>query len=329
MSNVLVIGGAGFIGSYICRELLSMGHKPIALDAFINYISPLKSAYQKYLQYRFEGIEDKVNIIRGDARNKDDIRRVIMKYKPTHIIHLAALPIADLSNEYSEEALSSILQGPVNVLEVIRDVDFVERFVYASSSMVYGDFQYHPADENHPKRPKEVYGGTKYAGEVIIESFARRFGIKYATVRPSAVYGPTDVNRRVSQIFVENAILGKPIYLHGDGSTKLDFTYITDIAHGFILATFSEKAENEEFNITAGKGRSLKEYADILKSYFPNLEVRHKPVDVFRPKRGSLSIDKARNLLGYEPQYNLERGIEEYIAFLKKISYNEDTLMYT
>ena len=317
MAKVLVVGGAGFIGAYVCRELLEMGHTPVVFDAFINYISPLNSAYQKYLQFRFKGVEDKVEILRGDARNKDQIRRAILKHKPSHIIHLAALPIADLSNEASEEALDSIVQSATNVLEVIRDVDFVDRFVYASSSMIYGDFDYAPCDEEHPKRPKEVYGGTKYAGEIIVQAFARRFGLKYAIVRPSAVYGPTDVNRRVSQIFVENAILGKPIYLHGDGSTALDFTYIKDIAHGFVLAAFHEKAENETFNITAGQGRSLKDLATILQQYFPELKIDYKPVDVFRPKRGSLSIDKARQLIGYEPKYDLESGIKEYVEFLK------------
>jgi nucleoside-diphosphate-sugar epimerase len=317
MKNILIVGGAGFIGSNVCRELIKKGYKPIVLDGFISYISPLKSAYQKYLQFRFNKIEDKVEIIRGDARDKDDLRRVIMKYKPSRIIHLAALPIADLSNEYSEEALSSILQASVNVLEIIRDVKFVKRFVYASSSMIYGDFQYFPADEDHPKKPKELYGATKYAGEIMIEAFARRFNINYTIVRPSAVYGPTDVNRRVSQIFVENAILNKPIYLQGGGETKLDFTYITDIARGFVLATLSVKAKNEIFNITSGQGRSLKEFVDILKEYYPNLKIHNKPANIFHPCRGSLSIAKAKRLLGYAPKYTLEKGIKEYINFLK------------
>jgi UDP-glucose 4-epimerase len=317
MAKVLVVGGAGFIGTYICRELLELGHTPVIFDAFINYISPLSSAYQRYLQYRFEDIEDKIEILRGDARNKDQIRRAIMKHKPSHIIHMAALPIADLSNESSEEAIDSIVSSATNVLEVIRDVDFVERFVFASSSMIYGDFEYTPCDEEHPKRPKEVYGGTKYAGEIIVQAFARRFGLKYSIVRPSAVYGPTDVNRRVSQIFVENAFLGKPIHLHGDGSTPLDFTYIKDIAHGFVLATFHENAENETFNITTGEGKTLKDFAEELQKYFPDLEIAYKPIDVFRPKRGSLSIEKARKLIGYEPQYNLEKGVKEYVEFLK------------
>ena len=207
METVLITGGAGFLGSYIARDLLSDGHRVVIYDSFMQYISPLESCYQRYLDERFTGIKDKVTVVRGDTANKADVRRCILAYRPDRIIHLAALPIADLSNIYSEEALNTIVYGAVNVLETVRDVDFVKRFVYTSSSMVYGDFQYAPADEEHPKNPKDIYGGAKLAGEIMTQSFGLRFDIPYTIIRPSALYGPTDVNRRVSQIFLENAYL--------------------------------------------------------------------------------------------------------------------------
>ena len=206
MSTVFITGGAGFIGSYVCHKLLAMGHEVVVYDAFIHYVSPLKSVLKDYTKLRFKGIEHEIDFRRGDTRDKAHLRRVILDTRPDHILHLAALPIADLSNKHSEEALTSILEGAVNVLEVIRDVDFVNRFVYISSSMIYGDFDEIPAPEDHPKRPKDIYGGTKYAGEIMTETYSRRYGIPYSIVRPSAVYGPYDVNRRVSQIFVENAL---------------------------------------------------------------------------------------------------------------------------
>ena len=166
-------------------------------------------------------------------------------HRPQRIIHLAALPIADLSHTHSDEAIRSILHGTVNVLETLRDADFVERFIYTSSSMVYGDFQFYSANEEHPKNPKDIYGGTKLAGEILTQSFSRRFGIEYTIIRPSAVYGPTDVNRRVSGIFIENARRGEELVLHGGGGAKLDFTYVKDTAHGFVLATLAEEARNE------------------------------------------------------------------------------------
>jgi len=190
----------------------------------------------------------------------------------------------------------------------------VERFVYISSSMIYGDFQEIPAPEDHPKRPKDIYGGTKYAGEIMTETYSRRYGIPYSIVRPSAVYGPYDINRRVSQIFVENALLGKPITLFGGGHQNLDFTFVEDTARGIIQVMFSEKGPGNAFNITYGRGYSLREFADILKTHIPELEIKVvEEEDVFRPKRGALSIEKARKLVGYDPQVSLEEGIQRYL----------------
>jgi len=320
MSKIFITGGAGFIGSYVCRKLLEQGHDVIVYDAFVHYIPPMQSLLKDYLELRFEGVEDEIDFRRGDTRDKAHLRRVIMETKPDRILHLAALPIADLSNTHSEEALTSILEGAVNVLEVLRDVDFVERFLYISSSMIYGDFEEIPAPEDHPKRPKDVYGGTKYAGEVMTETFGRRYGIPYSIVRPSAVYGPYDVNRRVSQIFVENALLGKPITLFGGGHQALDFTFVEDTASGIIKVLFHEDANGEAFNITYGRGYTLREFAKILKGFFPDLEVNIvQDQDVFRPKRGALAIEKAQQMVGYNPQVSLEEGVKRYIEVYKDL----------
>ena len=320
MSKVLITGGAGFIGSYVCHKLLDMGHEVVVFDAFIHYISPLKSILKQYTELRFQGIADQIDFRRGDTRDKAHLRRVILETQPERILHLAALPIADLSNRHSEEALTSILEGAVNVLEVLRDVDFVERFVYISSSMIYGDFEEIPAPEDHPKRPKEIYGGTKYAGEVMTETYSRRYGIPYSIVRPSAVYGPYDVNRRVSQIFVENALLGKPITLFSGGFQALDFTYVEDTADGIIKVMFNENGVGNAFNITYGHGYTLREFAEILQGHFPHLEVRIvEEEDVFRPKRGALSIEKAKQMVGYDPQVSLEEGIKQYLEVYRKL----------
>jgi nucleoside-diphosphate-sugar epimerase len=319
MATVLITGGAGFIGSYIARELLAKGEEVVLYDAFIQYVSPLENQYCTHLKERFKGIEDKITIIRGDIRNKNELRRTILKYKPECIIHLAALPLADLADTHSEEALESILHGTVNLLDILRDARFVKRFVYASSSMIYGDFLFHPADEEHPKNPKDIYGGTKLAGEILVQSYGRRYEIEYVIVRPSAVYGPTDVNRRVSQIFVENALRGEKLVLHNGGYSRLDFTYVKDLAQGFVLATYKPEAKNEVFNITRGEGRSLREYAQILQDLLPGVTIIEQPATVFRPERGALDITKARKLLGYEPQYSLEEGLREYVEYFKKI----------
>ena len=324
MAKIFLIGGAGFIGAQMTKELLAAGDEVVIYDAFLNFLSSFNTNYPKYLLERFKDTKDKVTFIRGDMRHRGHLVRTLREYQPEIIVLLAAVPIATESNKNAEEAKTINLDGPINVLEVIRDCPFVKRFVYASSSMVYGDFNYFPCDEEHPTSPIDVYGGTKLAAEILIKAYGKRYGIEWSIVRPSAVYGPTDSNRRVSQIFVENALKGKKLVLHGGGESKLDFTYIEDIAHGFILAAKSPKAAYQIFNITAGEGRSLKEYVDILSKYVPDIQVTVEPADEKRPERGSLSIAKARRLLGYEPKYNLEKGLPLYVEFVKKMMRKEN-----
>ena len=315
---ILVTGGAGLIGSFVCRRLLEKGYHPVVFDAFIQYVSPFQSSYQKYLELRFEDILGRVIFERGDTREISDVRRVIMKYRPSIIIHLAALPIADLSFTHTEETVGSIINGTVNVLESIRDLGGFQRFVYASSSMIYGDFLEIPAPEEHPKAPKDIYGGTKLAGEILTETYGRRLGIEYTIVRPSAVYGPTDINCRVIQVFLENVLKGKSIVVYGGNENILDFTYVEDCADGFVLAALSKKAHNQIFNITRGEGRSLDECVSIIKKYFPHLEVESKSMQKNRPRRGALSIRKAKEILGFNPKYSLEDGMVKYIEFYNR-----------
>ncbi len=317
MTKVLVTGGAGLIGSFVVRKLIELGHQPIVFDSFTQYISPLKSNYQKYLKLRFKDIENSVIIERGTTVDREDLVNVINKYKPSKVIHLAALPIADEAEKHIEEAIKSIGIGTANILSVIKDCGFVDRFVYISSSTVYGDFLYEPAPEDHPLNPIQRYSLVKLFGEHLTKVAGLRDNIEYVIIRPSAVYGPTDINRRVIQIFVENALTNKPITLFNNGEEKLDFTFVEDAAEGIVLATFEPKAKNQIFNITNGEAKSLKDITDILRNYFPDLKIELTSKDAVyqRPKRGALDISKARKLLGFNPKYNIEKGLKKYLEF--------------
>ena len=318
MKKIIVAGGAGFIGYHITQELLEKGHQVLIYDNFINFIPKEESLYSFYLQKRLKNIKDSVEIVRGDIRDKVCLIRVLREFKPEIVINLVSIPLATASNVFFEDAIQINLNGHINLLDAIRHSNSVERFLYTSSSFVYGNFKYDPADENHPTFPIDIYGGTKLSGEILSRSFSEKFGIEHVIIRPSAVYGPTDVNRRVSQIFVENALTGKPLILHGGGKDKVDFTYVTDAAHGFVLAALSPNAKNEVFNITAGKGRSAKEFAQILNKLLPGrVKTEIKPANQKRPVRGSLDITKARKLLGYKPKYQLEEGLKEYVKYIK------------
>jgi nucleoside-diphosphate-sugar epimerase len=123
------------------------------------------------------------------------------------------------------------------------------------------------------------------------------------------------MNRRVTQIFIEKAMLNQKITVAGRDE-KLDFTYVNDIARGFVMAALSPNGKNQIFNITNGKAHTLLEYVECLKKYFPGLNYEITERDEFRPKRGTLSIHKAKKLIGYEPEFTLNMGVEEYVNFI-------------
>jgi nucleoside-diphosphate-sugar epimerase len=320
MKTVFINGGAGLIGAVVARKMAHSGHRVVVFDSFAHYISPLRIAIKNYIDLRFQGIEDEVIIERGDTTNAGHAKRILEKYQPEYVLHLAAVPLADLSNVHIEEAVNNIFLGTVNMLEAVSGMSQLRKFVYVSSSMAYGDFQSIPCPEDHPKRPKDIYGGCKYAGEIMTEVFGQRFNVPYTIVRPSAVYGPFDVNRRVSQIFIENALSGKPLRLHGGGKLAFDFTYVDDIADGLILALLKDEAIGEAFNITYGKSYSLYDFAIALKRLIPSVDIEIvDDVDQHRPIRGALSIEKARRVLGYDPKFPLERGLELYVNTYREL----------
>ena len=324
MKTAFITGGMGLIGSFIARRLINdnLVDKVVLLDHFGRYVDSSRNDFMDYRSLRISGIEDRVKIERGEAKHFNIIYNLLDTYKPVYIYHLAALPLAKLQNLNTHEAIEGSVISTSNILESIGMLDskhgyMPERFIYASSSMVYGDFKYTPADEGHPTNPKEVYGTMKLAGEVIVKGLSAHFGIKSVIIGPSAVYGPTDMNRRVSQIFLEKAMLRQKIKIQGEDEA-LDFTFVKDIAKGFVLASQKEEAAKEIFNITSGKAYTLLEYVRILKEHFPWVEYEIVERDNFRPKRGTLSNDKARKLLGYEPDFDLRTGLGEYIKFIKE-----------
>jgi len=319
--TIFITGGLGFVGAVLCRKLLDRGDRVVVYDAFKSYLSPLTdNKYDLYFKHRYKGIENKIEVIHGDVRDYVKLYESVQRTKPDRIIHLAAFPIADLSDQYPHESLSVTYNGTHNVLEASKNLN-LKRFVFISSSMVYGDFRFKPCREDHPTEPKGIYGSTKLGSEILTKTYARRYKFPYTIVRPSAIYGPTDCNRRVTQLFLENAFGGEPIVLHGGGKSELDFTFVDDAAEGIFLAAKKEKGANETFNVTYGQGRTLEELAVAVKQYFPNVQIVYKeiPEGEQRPARGALDISKARTLLGYNPRYPLEEGIRRYVEFIKDV----------
>lgn len=315
---VLVTGGRGFIGSHVSKQLVDLGHAPIVYDCGKQFVWPLPKTYAANMEYRYQLLEGCV-IKPGDLNETLPLRQVLDYYHPAHIIHLASLPVANVSLRRSECAFTNILGSTFSLLQALRSCT-IRCLVYVSSSMAYGNFEQDPIPEDALMQPKDVYGAMKLAGEVLVRAYMRAFEIPVVIVRPSAVYGPGDNNHRVLQIWVENACQGIPITVN-DPDEKLDFTYVEDIAQGLCRAVFAPpQALGEAFNITYGSARLLAEAVAILKELFPRLKVEYaEPMWSFRPKRGTLDISKAKKLLGYQPQYPLEEGLGRYADYVSRL----------
>lgn len=315
MSRVLVTGGAGFIGSHACAALVAGGHEVVAVDPLRTYAYSFDAHHWHGLRYRRETLLAGARVVVASTENRDELRKAVLEAKPEYILHLGALPLATVARVSADHAFESILRGTFNLVELALEVD-IEKLLYVSSSMVYGDFTQTPMPEDARTAPKDPYGGFKLAGEIVVETFSRAHGLPYAIVRPSAVYGPTDMNDRIVQRFVECALWHRPLTIVDPDNTYLDFSYVRDVAQGMVDVLLSP-VQNETFNVTAGEGRSLSELHALLRDRYPNMPIEvSTKVDDFRPKRGALDVSKVRRLVGYEPQYTLERGVQEYLAFL-------------
>ncbi len=324
MKTALVTGGLGFIGSNLVKILLKkkIVSKCILLDSFSGFVNPLKDNFADLRKYRFS---DKKNIIveRGDAKDFRLVYKILDLYKPSFIFHTAAIPLAKIDNLNANESKKGSVDSTSNILESVNFFQIknnikISRFVYFSSSMVYGDFKKNMVTENDNLNPKEIYGTMKLAGEIVTAGLCDYYKIPYTIIRPSAVYGPTDMNNRVSQIFIQKALSNQTIKIQGKNE-KLDFTYVEDLANGCILAATSKKGINQIFNITHGKAETLYKFVKILSKHFKKLKYKIDKRDSFRPKRGTLSIKKAKKLLNYKPNYSLDKGIMKYLEFINSI----------
>ena len=319
MTKVLICGGAGFIGSHLCKTFRDDGDEVIVFDSNVQYFYPSSKYTIQNMKDRYERLLDGVKIIRGSTEDTNDLRRVIFEHEPEIIINLAALPLAVTAVNNSEEAFKSICSSTHNIMEILRDYPVLKNYTHISSSMIYGDFEKNPNPETASKDPKEIYGSMKLASEFIVSGYSKRYNINSRIVRPSAVYGPGDNNRRVLQIFCEAALQGDEITAINPSTNFLDFSYVEDTARGINLVSKSDVDPCSAFNITRGDGRSLNEVLAVLRDIFPTLKISIKEEESsIYPKRGSLDITKARNLVGYDPKISIEQGIEKYIEHLSR-----------
>ncbi|MGQ9648511.1 MAG: NAD-dependent epimerase/dehydratase family protein [Phycisphaerae bacterium] len=326
-----LVGGAGFIGHHLALRLKSLGAEVLVVDSLaVNNLYSLHregrananaELYLRVIRERLDLLEDHgIPLEVMDARDYNGLSHVLASFDPDAVVHLAAVAHAGKSNKDPFSTFDHSLRTLENALDISRAAKLhVRHFVYLSSSMVYGHFKTLAVDENTVCEPLGIYGALKFAGEKIVIAYNQVFNLPYTIIRPSALYGERCISRRVSQIFMENAAQGLPITVNGDGSDRLDFTYIGDLVSGLVNVLENKNALNQTFNLTYGQSRSIAELAKIVAEHFPGIKVEYKPKDSLMPDRGTLCVNKAKQLIGYQPWYSLELGMAEYARWYKEL----------
>ncbi|MAV79869.1 MAG: nucleoside-diphosphate sugar epimerase [Flavobacteriaceae bacterium] len=322
--KILIIGGIGFIGHNLAIFLKKKNFLVYVLDSLsvnnlknVNEKLPAeRKLYKSILDSRIKLLKNnKIKMIIQDARNNKKIFQHINKINPDTVIHLAAVSHANKSNKDPHQTFDNSLRTLENTLDAIKDKK--KHIIYLSSSMVYGNFDGREVKENEVCNPLGIYGNLKLAGEMIVKSYNQVFNIPYTIIRPSALYGERCVSRRVSQIFVENALRDKKIVINGDGEEKLDFTYILDLINGIYLCCIKSNAKNQIFNLTFGNAKKINDLIKLIKKNFKNIKVEYQKRDKLTPVRGTLSIKKAKRYLNYKPKYSIMNGYVRYINWYK------------
>lgn len=310
----LITGGKGFIGSKIVEMLSNDGHKVTIVDNEDTYGIMSKEQLGKLYQWRTRNWKaENILYIKGDILD----RLVCLKafsHNPDIVIHLATYPRAKIVDNDPILGIPKVINTTTNLLWHAEKFG-VRKFVYVSSSMVYGDFK-DGTKEDASTKPKNIYGEAKLTGERLVKLFAKRDGLNYTIVRPSGVYGPGDMPDRVVSKFFDKAMTGKAITLH-NGDNKVDFTYRQDAARGIIMAALSSVA-NVSFNITAGNATSLRTLAEkIIDITGSDSDIEDIGNHKLYPMRGTLDISRAKDLLDYSPEFTLEQGLKSYYDWLQ------------
>lgn len=316
--NILVTGGAGFIGSNLCEALLKRGDNVVCLDNFatghIENLLPLVEQYPKAFK-----------IIVGDIRNIEDCRKALDGCD--YVLHEAALGSVPRSINDPATTNAVNIGGFLNMIIAARDAK-VKRFVFAASSSTYGDSKALPKVEDVIGKPLSPYAITKLVDELYADVFAKSYDIEYIGLRYFNVFGrrqdPHGAYAAVIPLFVKQFMNHQSPTINGDGEYSRDFTYIDNVIQANILAleTHNLEAINQIYNVAFGERTTLNQLVGFLKqdlteydADIANVEVKHGPNRAGDIPHSLASIDKAKLLLGYKPEYCLESGLKEAVKW--------------
>ncbi len=323
--RIVLIGGAGFIGHNLAIHLKKKGADVTVIDNLqVNHLGETSSKKHENSNSYMNFLYDRLNLLKNnhipihviDARDYSILSRQINELKPNILIHLAAVAHAQKANKDPYSTFDHSTRTLENTLDICKNRNI--HFIYFSSSMVYGQFDGKSVTEESPCNPIGIYGALKFSGEKLVIAYNQVFNLKYTIIRPSALYGERCVSRRVSQIFIENAIKHNSFIVQGSGEDSLDFTYISDLLNGVELVIKEKKAINQIFNLTFGKASKINYLAELVKSYFPKVKIKYEKRDKLMPERGTLDITKAKKILSYSPENDLKTGMKKYIKWYSK-----------
>ena len=314
--KILITGGAGFIGSNLCEYFLSKGYFVTCLDNFA-------TGHRKNIEALFS--HEKFTLIEGDIRNIADCKKAIEG--ANYVLHQAALGSVPRSINDPATTNDVNISGFLNMLIAARDAK-VKRFVYAASSSTYGDSESLPKVEDVIGKPLSPYAITKYVNELYANNFSKLYDIETIGLRYFNVYGrkqdPNGAYAAVIPKFVSQLINKEGIQINGDGNFSRDFTYIDNVIQMNELAmqTQNSKAINTVYNCAFGERTTLNEMVNYLKEYLSEFDasiatsqVLHGPNRIGDIPHSLASIDKAKELLGYEPKFSFKDGLKEAVKW--------------
>lgn len=300
MQRVLVTGGAGFIGSELVRQLTGRGFRVCVVDNLANG-----------RRENLDGVDGDIELVVGDVRDGKVVQSLV--HNVDIVFHLACLGVRHSIHSPVENHEVNAA-ATLGLLSAAR-ASGVKRFVYVSSSEVYGTARTAPISEEHPTFPMTVYGASKLAGEAYTRAFWETYRFPTTVVRPFNAYGPRCHHEgdsgEVIPKFLLRCLAGKPMVIFGDGTQTRDFTFVGDTARGIMAAALSENSIGQTLNLGSGKEIAVRELATTIARALgrPNAEITHvepRPGDVLRLLADS---SRAKRLLQFEPTVSLSEGI--------------------
>jgi UDP-glucose 4-epimerase len=310
MARCLVTGGAGFIGSHIVRGLLNAGHSVRVLDN-------LCTGHRNNL----EEVSDRIEFVEGDITDPIACKEALSGVE--RVFHQAALASVPLSLERPLDTHSACATGTLNMLNESVKAK-VRKFVYAASSSAYGDQPTSSKRESDLPMPLSPYAVAKLCGEFYCQSFFHSFGLETVGLRYFNVFGPRQdpdsPYSAVIPIFVSRILSGQSAIVYGDGLQSRDFTFVSNVVHGNLLAAERPNIGGRVFNLADGRQTTLNQLLKLLGQMLGIApKVDYQPVRVGDVRESLADISLARRLLGYEPKFNLEEGLKQTIEYYRML----------